>query len=148
MFHLIEQIKTLLEGKLTAYDCAVQTAVYENLLVEHLNDSKLVLVLPVRTTWIRVSRGKLMREHTVAVIIISRDGMVMTDYCDNDDLLNELAEYFLIGTEDEADSGGALDDYACKGVTTIDSDELGFFRDSVIKTPSTYIGGLKITFLK
>jgi hypothetical protein len=149
VFDLLERIRELLAEQLAEMPCTVKTAVYQKIIAENLKHNKMVLVMPVRTAWTRTSKGRLKREFTVAIILITRDDGSLVDYGYFDNLLNDWAIQFVIGTDDEADTGeNNLEGFNCMGVTTLDNAEVGFIIDSIMKTPSTYIGGLKLTFWK
>lgn len=105
--------------------------------------------MPLQTAWVRQSRGSLRQEYTVAIIAIDRGDADSIDYGYFNNLFNSWAKDFLIGSDEDADSGGVngLEGYSCMGVTTIDGADVGFLINPILET-STYIGGLKLTFWK
>jgi hypothetical protein len=145
MQELFEQIHTALRRLVETQSSAI-------IYVQNTNISadwgfpKQIFVVPVETQWVRTSRGHVRRELTVDIIFVAKTDDVNVD--DMDGVLNKIATGFLNNAIDESDAdvGGIFEGYTCMGVTTLNQAGAGFILETLTKTPSIYLGGLRVTF--
>ena len=102
--------------------------------VEGLTDAPLIIVVPHDLSWKRTAKG---RQHAVHEIDILVTGLLDTD--STVALIDQWAEMFL-------DGAGSLDRADCTNAETIDGAEAGYSEEQLTNTPSTFFGGLRLTF--
>jgi len=102
--------------------------------VEGLTDAPLILILPKDLSWKRTAKG---RQHAVHEIDLLVTGLLDTD--STIALIDQWAEMFL-------DGAGSLDHADCIDAATIDGADAGYSEEQLTNTPSTFVGGLRLTF--
>jgi hypothetical protein len=111
----------------------IETVTHYRQLAELLGEP-LVAVLPHKLEWKRTAKGRKYTLHEIDMIVV---GSLDTDSTVN--LLDQWAELFL-------DGGGSIEAATCMNADTLDNAEPGYDPDELTKTPSTFFGGLRLTF--
>lgn len=114
-------------------DWRIETVKHFKQLAELLGEP-LVAILPHKLEWKRTAKGRQYALHEIDIIVV---GQLDTD--STVALLDQWAELFL-------DGGGEIDMATCMNAETLDGAEPGYDPDELTKTPSTFFGGLRLTF--
>jgi len=112
----------------------ISIAAHVRQLSELLTDVPNVVVVPKDLSWKRTAKGRQYTAHEVDVLVV---GLLDTD--STVAMIDQWAELFL-------DGGGEIEMATCMNADTIDQAEAGYDTDALTNTPSTFFGGLRLTF--
>ena len=110
----------------------IEVVPFEKHRVEQI-DQPFINIIAKSIEWKRSAKGRQYREHLIDVLLIGKLETNSTVW-----LLDQWAELFL-------DAGGPLE-HACMRVAPLDIAEAGYSVEALTDTPSTYVGGLQLTF--
>ena len=103
------------------------------------NVGNIVVVAPDGIEWKRTAKGRVFAEHRINVVFRRRIDAEAFDECLM--MLDTLARWYLL-----SDADFPFDEFPCMGAETIDGAEAGFDPDELTGTPTTFHGGLRLTF--
>lgn len=107
-----------------------------------------VFLIPFKIGWQRRNHGGgLIKTHLIDVVLMSRIESEM-EIAGNQTCLEMFAEKMLDTRRDCALTDMiqiAARDAPCVGVETVSGAEAGYFRKMLEDTPSTYVGGIRLT---